>query len=180
MTGCNTNGHPEIETLGPTPPKEGMKPGALQHPLGSIVYRIAARRPARARTLGGLISLASFGLLGLAAWMEPDPSGMGTHRQLGLPPCSSVVLLGRPCPTCGMTTAFSNAVRGRFLAAFMAQPAGFLLAVATAVAAGLSLSVAVTGRIWYLNWYRVSPVALVVWVIAIVVASWLFKLLVGS
>ncbi|MGE3821953.1 MAG: DUF2752 domain-containing protein, partial [Isosphaeraceae bacterium] len=42
----------------------------------------------------------------VASWLEPDPSGFGTHRQLGLPPCHFAWVTGKPCPTCGMTTAF--------------------------------------------------------------------------
>ena len=32
---------------------------------------------------------------------------MGTHQQLGLPPCNFVTLTGYPCPACGMTTSFA-------------------------------------------------------------------------
>jgi hypothetical protein len=78
-----------------------------------------------------------------------------------------------------MTTAFSYTVRGRFVAAFHAQPAGFLLAMATAAAAGVALSVIVTGRVWTVNWYRVSPAMSVIAVIAILVGSWLYKLIVS-
>ena len=49
-----------------------------------------------------------------------------------------VVVWGLPCPTCGMTTAFAHTVRGRWLAAARAQPAGFVAAIATALLAGVS------------------------------------------
>jgi hypothetical protein len=52
-------------------------------------------------------------LLGIAAWLQPDPSGMGTHQQLGLPTCTSVSLLGIRCPACGMTTSWAWMIRGR-------------------------------------------------------------------
>jgi len=158
----------------------GPRPGAAQHPMGPLFFRLATARPGRARIIATLFALGCIALLALAAWMVPDPSGVGTHRQLGLPPCSSVMLFGRPCPTCGMTTAFAHTVRGHFLQAVHAQPAGFLLAIATAVGAGLAFSVALTGRMWYVNWYRLSPVKLTVGVIVIVIGSWAYKLVFGS
>jgi len=148
--------------------------------MGPLFFRLATARPGRARIIATLFALGCIALLALAAWMVPDPSGVGTHRQLGLPPCSSVMLFGRPCPTCGMTTAFAHTVRGHFLQAVHAQPAGFLLAIATAVGAGLAFSVALTGRMWYVNWYRLSPVKLTVGVIVIVIGSWAYKLVFGS
>ena len=63
-------------------------------------------------------------LTGVAAWLRPDPHLHGTHTQLGLPPCLSVVLFGRPCPGCGMTTSITNFVHGHFVDAFRAHPFG--------------------------------------------------------
>ena len=40
-------------------------------------------------------------VLSIAAWLAPDPSGLGTHQQLGLPACTSVAILGIRCPACG-------------------------------------------------------------------------------
>ncbi len=161
--------------IGHAPPR----PGVAQHHLGPLLFRVRAQEPFRARLMATVALAGCCSLLGLAAWMDPDPRGLGTHKQLGLPPCSSVMLLGYPCPTCGMTTAFSHTVRGRFVAAFHAQPAGFLLAMATAVVAGVSLSVIATGRVWTVNWYRVSPAKSVIAVIAILVGGWLYKLIVS-
>lgn len=59
--------------------------------------------------------------------LEPDRHGHGTHQQLGLPPCTFVVLFGHRCPTCGGTTAWANLVRGRFVDAFSANVGGALL-----------------------------------------------------
>lgn len=155
------------------------RPGVVQHHLGPLLFRVRAQEPFRARLMATVALAGCCSLLGLAAWMHPDPRGLGTHKQLGLPPCSSVMLLGYPCPTCGMTTAFSYTVRGRFVAAFHAQPAGFLLAMATAVIAGVALSVIATGRVWTVNWYRVSPAKMVIALISILVGGWLYKLIVS-
>ena len=53
-------------------------------------------------------------LFGIARRLEPSPTGYGTHQQLGLPPCTSVALMGMRCPACGMTTAWSYAMRGQW------------------------------------------------------------------
>jgi hypothetical protein len=126
-----------------------------------------------------LVLLGCTALLAIGAWLRPDPSGMGTHRQFGLPPCTMVVLVGYPCPTCGMTTAFAHAVRGELLAAFNAQPAGLAFALATVVAAAVSLSVIFTGKVWAVNWYRVPPVRLVIGAVLLILGGWGYKILLG-
>lgn len=60
--------------------------------------------------------------------LNPDPSGMGTHQQLGLPPCTFLKATGLVCPQCGLTTSFALLVRGRTGEAFRANPAGPVLA----------------------------------------------------
>jgi hypothetical protein len=69
------------------------------------------------------------GVLSVAAWLTPDPSGHGTHRQLGLPPCSSITLLGLRCPACGMTTSWALMIEGRVAEAIEANVGGSLLFV---------------------------------------------------
>jgi hypothetical protein len=83
--------------------------------------------------LGALVALAP---LALAARLSPDPTGLGTHQQLGLPPCSSRLLWDMRCPACGMTTSWAHLVRGEVLESVRANPGGMLLGL---VAAGLSL-----------------------------------------
>jgi hypothetical protein len=121
---------------------------------------------------GSLVALA------IAATLQPSDSGMGTHRQLGYPSCLWPVLTGYPCPTCGMTTAFAFAVRGRFGSALLAQPAGLVAAIATMLAAVLSVDVIVTGRAWSVNGYRLRPDRVAMGVLAVVAAGWAFKLVV--
>lgn len=126
-----------------------------------------------------MLLVISLGLLGLAAWLAPDPAGMGTHRQLGLPPCSMVAATGYPCPTCGMTTAFSHTIRGQWISAFRAQPAGWLLALATGVTAVLSLVTLISGKVVLINWYRVSPMRWAIVFVLLVLGGWGFKIAVG-
>ncbi len=64
----------------------------------------------------------------LAAFLKPHPSGVGTHQQLGLPPCYFLALSGLPCPACGMTTCFSHFVRLEWIDAARCHPGGLCLA----------------------------------------------------
>ena len=63
-------------------------------------------------------------VLALAAWLTPDPAGVGTHIQLGLEPCIMMTWLNLPCPMCGMTTTFSLMAHFRPIDAFLNQPYG--------------------------------------------------------
>ncbi len=93
-----------------------------------------------------LVAVPSLAML-VAAWsVEPCKSGIGTASRLGMPACSMLVNTGWPCPSCGMTTAVSAAVRGQVAASLRAQPFGLPLAVAAAVLAAVGLAQAVTGR----------------------------------
>jgi hypothetical protein len=74
-------------------------------------------------------------LLATAAWLTPNPQGLGTHRQLGLPPCTIVAWFGIRCPSCGMTTSWSHMLRGQVVAAMQANAGGALLAM-VAIACG--------------------------------------------
>lgn len=73
-------------------------------------------------------------IFAIAAWLNPyGPDGnaltMGTHEQLGFPPCNFVILTGKPCPSCGMTTSFALMVRGDLINALGANPVGSALAI---------------------------------------------------
>jgi len=85
------------------------------------------------------------GLLGLAATLTPSRSGLGTHQQLGLPPCTFEAILGVRCPTCGMTTSWSHLLHGDFAASWGANPGGTCLAAATALAAVWAITAAYRG-----------------------------------
>jgi Protein of unknown function (DUF2752) len=69
------------------------------------------------------------GILLLARTLVPDPRGFGTHTQVGLMPCSFLMITGRLCPTCGMTTSFAWMTRGNVVRSWKANPAGCVLAL---------------------------------------------------
>jgi hypothetical protein len=67
------------------------------------------------------------GLLGVAAFLHPESSGVGTHMQLGLPGCTSYTLLGIRCPGCGMTTSWAHTMDGDLVSGLQANVGGVLL-----------------------------------------------------
>ena len=85
--------------------------------------------PSRTRT-HALLLAAPHLLLGLGVVLRfattPDPRGFGTHEQLGGGPCGFREWLGRPCPTCGVTTSVSHLVRGDVASSWSAQPLGIV------------------------------------------------------
>jgi hypothetical protein len=97
------------------------------------------------RWTAGVVFFACTGVLGVAAWLTPDSSGVGTHEQLHMAPCLMYQVSHVPCPTCGFTTSFALAAHGRLWAAIVNQPAGGLLALATAMAAVISAYAMVSG-----------------------------------
>ena len=113
----------------------------------------------------------------LSAWLHPDPAGLGTHTQLHLPPCGFYEVFHKPCPSCGMTTAFAWMIHGHPVKAVRSQPAG-----AAVFIAGVFLA-------FYLPWAwsrRRPPLALldapaflpvVLALIAIILVVWAVRVL---
>ncbi|MAE66033.1 MAG: hypothetical protein CMJ18_17310 [Phycisphaeraceae bacterium] len=138
------------------------------------VSRAPARR--RERWIAAVVFTACAGGLALGFRLAPDPSGLGTHAQLGLPQCGMLAATSVPCPTCGCTTAFSLATHGRLFNAFHTQPTGAALAVAAAVMVWISgyawwrgVSLAPLGR------RLVGPIA--VWTLAgLFLLAWCYKI----
>ena len=150
-----------------------------RHRLGPLVSLVRLERPVVSRLYAAGLATAAGGLLIIAASLIPSGRHLGTHRQLGLPPCGFAMMTGLPCPTCGMTTAFAHAVRGQFIEAIRSQPAGFLLALATAGFGLVAALATVTGRRPAVNWYRVNPMRLLWWSVGLLVASWAAKIVLG-
>jgi hypothetical protein len=117
--------------------------------------------PAEARRLAAwqrvALSTVAVGLLGLlitAATLPPSEHGMGTHQQLGLPPCSFVMFLGVRCPACGMTTSWAHLMRGQLIQSAHANTGGLMLGVLAALGAPWMLASGLRGR-WLFG--AVSP-----------------------
>jgi hypothetical protein len=144
---------------------------------------VEVRRPRAYPPLGWMTRLSCAAVaagcltvLAIAARLDPDARGVGTHEQLGLAPCGWLVQFGWPCMSCGMTTAFSHMAHLRPLSALAAQPMGAVLYLATAVTAVLTAVSVVTGRDWpslyiYLYEPRVWSGVLLMWM-----AAWAYKI----
>ncbi|NLX14630.1 MAG: DUF2752 domain-containing protein [Phycisphaerales bacterium] len=149
------------------------------HPLGNYGTMVPLEHRLWGRVYAAGLAAIAMSLMVVAARLQPDKYFMGTHQQLRMPPCGFVTLTGLPCPTCGMTTAFAHAVRGHVLQAIRAQLAGFILALGVMLMAVFSLISIVTGRRPSLNWYRVRPESLLWWSLALLVAAWALKIVIG-
>lgn len=99
------------------------------------------------RVLAGLLAAGLVTLLVVARTLTPAVSGLGTHQQLGLPPCSMRLLLNMRCPACGMTTAWSHWTRGQWWMAAQANVGGWFLALLAVVFALAAARAAWTGRL---------------------------------
>lgn len=148
------------------------------HPLGPIVFQAVAERPMAARAAGAAVLAGSVLLFAAASRLEPGPGGISNLEQFGLPPCGLLMISGWPCPTCGMTRAFAHAARGQLASAFHAQPAGLTLAIAAAVTAIAAGGTLVTGRTYRVNWFRLSPTGVGFGVVGVLLAGWVYKILV--
>jgi len=132
----------------------------------------------RARRMYALgVSLSAITLLVIAFFLTPSSQGVGTHQQLGLPTCGWILAANLPCPTCGMTTAWSYTVRGELPSAFMSQPLGTLLAIAAFVVAIGGMVTACTGRSFNALFYRFPPSKIFIVVSVLALLSWGFKIL---
>ena len=160
-----------------TPPIMQARPA--RHPLGPLVVWHRIESPWAGRFYAILFAMGGLALLATAGWMTPNRDHMGTHRQLGLPPCAFVSVTGFPCPTCGMTTAYSFTVHGRPIEAAKSSLFGSLLAIATIALTLAAMNCAVVGRYPNLNWYRIDAVKLVYYGALMLVASWGLKIALG-
>lgn len=75
---------------------------------------------------------------GVGLALTPSVHGHGTHQQLGLPPCGSVLLFGRMCPGCGLTTSWTALLHGEVSTSVRANLLGPLLYLAFTAAAWTS------------------------------------------
>lgn len=93
-------------------------------------------RPLSLQVRGALlgIALGLVAVFAVAVWLDPyddlgRPLRLGTHRQLGMLPCTFREMTNRPCPSCGMTTSFAFLVRGDLVHSLQANAVGTLLAL---------------------------------------------------
>lgn len=131
------------------------------------LLKMQAVSPNRRARLGHtILVLVVLTMLIVGLYLSPSPKGLGTHRQLGLPPCTFYLMTGKPCPSCGMTTSVSATLKGNFAQALTANPFGiFFLLLALGTAAN-SLSILLKGKS-----FRFHP-ALAIWGVPGFVILW--------
>lgn len=157
---------------------DGSTPHRVDPRLALIIT--APLRPIRLSLRGRLASVAIAVACGLvllaAAYLAPDPAGIGTTTRLGMAPCMFPQVYDIPCGACGMTTAFNHAVRFEFIDAFWVQPAGLVLCVIVAAAFWVSLYGAVTAMPVDRLLERLPTVKLIIGFFALAIAAWAFKI----
>ncbi len=106
------------------------------------------RWPRSASLVAVVLALIPLVLMAISLWLlSPSEQGLGTHQQLGLPPCSVRVVFGMRCPACGMTTSWAHFVRGQWWQSANANPGGFLLAIYSLSFAAIALWAAIQRRL---------------------------------
>ncbi len=116
-------------------------------PIEQETMPFAAPRLGIVQRLVFLVAGVGLVILLVIAWrLNPNPAGMGTHRQLGLPPCSLVQWAGIRCPSCGMTTSWSYVVRGNLWRACGVNSGGTLLALTSVVLGPWLIGSSLLGR----------------------------------
>jgi hypothetical protein len=111
----------------------------------------------------------------VACFLRPNPAGHGTHQQLGLPPCSFIVLFGIRCPTCGMTTAWACAMHGRWGDALRANVGGTLLCLIDIAVVGWLAISAGRGRWIAFRPHSTTATWLVGAVVVVAVVDWIWR-----
>jgi Protein of unknown function (DUF2752) len=110
--------------------------------------------------------------LGLAAWLTPNTQGLGTHQQLGLPPCTMRLWAGMRCPSCGMTTSWAHLMHGDVMQAFRTNIGGALLALAALAYVPWGLVSGVRGRWWLVTPNEWIVAAASIAVLIVTVTEW--------
>lgn len=143
---------------------------------------VAARAPGFSDRLQNFAwgALAAMPLTAATVLLTPATSGVGTHQQLGLPPCTFLYLTGFPCPFCGMTTSWTHAAHGDLLSAFTTQPMGLVLFLIDVLFAVVLLGRALAGSAAFRPDQALSklPVQAVWAFFAGTITAWIYKILV--
>jgi hypothetical protein len=139
-------------------------------------YQSAPHLRLAVRAAWGLWGICLIGGFLVATQLAPDPRGLGTHQQLGLPACTVREVFGVPCPSCGMTTSIAHFVRGQFLKSAQANAAGLWLAVCCLVQIPWSLKIAVTGRSPFVFSFTAILIGLLLSVTLISLIQWAVRL----
>ena len=115
-------------------------------------------------------------LLIVAAWLKPNPTGLGTHTQLGLPGCTMYTLLGIRCPGCGMTTSWAHTLKGDLSSAIHANVGGVLLCFLAVATFPSLMWISIRGRPFESRWFTQVAISVLLIAIFISIVEWLIRL----
>ena len=136
--------------------------------------------PARPRLAAGAWLAAIATAVVVLRLVEPDPSGLGTHRRLYLPPCGLYTITGVPCLLCGVTTSLAHVARLEPAAALRAQPMGVVISAIILLLAGRCTATIVSGRgpVLWPRRARAHRRALIAIFAGLTALSWAYKIIV--
>jgi hypothetical protein len=120
-----------------------------------------------------LVALGWVMVFAIAGWLKPDPRGMGTHEQLGLPPCTFYEVTGIPCPSCGMTTSFCHFFHGDLAGSLRTNPVATLLAAAGMLLTPWLLLSAIWGRRLGVRNYEMWLTRSVILLLVLLLVNWI-------
>ena len=125
----------------------------------------------------GCLAATLAGLLVVGTWLSPSPSGMGTHQQMGLPPCTMLFLFGIRCMGCGMTTSWAYMLEGRIGESFQANSGGALLCLMALWATPIAAWIAYQGRPTKTGWFsQYAAIGLLI-ALGVALVEWIIRLL---
>ncbi|HKQ75875.1 MAG TPA: DUF2752 domain-containing protein [Blastocatellia bacterium] len=123
-----------------------------------------------------IVAGSSIALLLVARLLRPSLDRVGTHRQLGLPPCAFLHFTGIPCPSCGLTTSVAHAARLHFYESVITQPFGLVVFSSAVLCIPLSIYF-IRRRVPWSNLKRFRGRNFVVYLIIVLfILSWLYKI----
>lgn len=127
--------------------------------------------------IAGLVLLA---MLLIASRLTPATEGRGTHTQLGLPPCVSLVLWGKPCPACGMTTSWSYIMHGQLWQGANSNLGGCLLAVIALAFVPASCYFFLVGRTTKGQWFSMALAIVLSLSLGLATLQWIIRVCTGT
>jgi hypothetical protein len=112
----------------------------------------------------------------VASRLSPSESGIGTHEQLGLPPCGFLSVTGFPCPSCGLTTSIVWLMHGDIVKAALTQPFGVVLTAVLMLGTILS-GLAILRRKSITSLVRTEQIEWIQYgLLVVMILSWIYKI----